>query len=533
SPSSTVVIGVDSKGRDWQTAGYWAGLRAASPLGSNDGYNFLRVSRPAPFGFRYWEVGNESYGSWENDQHGVAGSGLTGVVHDPYTYAQSFKQFRDAMLAVDPTVEIGAPVVTGQDSYGNGTHAVPNPNEGGATHSGWTPVVLATLNSLGVAPDFIVHHAYAQGPGSESDARLLQGTGSFASDSVKLRQQLNDYVGAALGAGVEIAITEMNSVYGNPGKQTVSLVNGLYLADALPSLARTEITACQWWALRNSTAAGNNNSASLYGWRNYGDYGIFASGSVSGTPVNTPFPSYYALKLLTHWGRGGDTVMATASDYSNLTIHAARLADGALSLLVVNKNPTADLNAQITLNGFVPGAATASVWSYGKANDLANADLAATTITNAAPTFTHTFPSYSMTAIVLAKPLTALEAWRFANFGTTLNAGSAADNADPDHDGMKNVLEYWLVSPPLTQSAGALPVLAKTAGGYTFTYTRRVSAASATYRVEDSDELLTWRDAGGTSASLGILGDAETVRLTSPTGVSKRFFRLRILAGDP
>lgn len=529
SPTSTVPLGVDAKGRNWQTAGYWAGLRGASPLGANDGYNFLRIAHPAPFGFQYWEVGNENYGSWENDQHGVAGSGLTGVAHDPYTYAQNFKLFRDAMLAVDPTVALGSPVVTGQDSYGNGTHAVPNPNQGGALHSGWTPVVLATLKSLGVAPHFIVHHAYAQAPGAESDATLLQGTGVFATDSAGLRQQLTDYVGGAMGSGVEIAVTELNSVYANPGKQTVSLVNGLYLADALPRLARTEIAACHWWALRNSTEAGNNNSASLYGWRDYGDYGIFASGNVAGTPANTPFPSYYALKLLTHWGRGGDTVLAASSDYSGLAIHAARLADGRLALLVVNKNATADLNAQITLTGFAPGSATASVWSYGKANDLANADLTAGTITNAAPTFARAFPSYSMTAIVLAKPLTPLEAWRKANFGTTANTGNAADDQDPDKDGLKNILEFWLVSPPNTPSVAALPVLAsKIGGGYTFTYTRRISATDATYLVIESDTLQSWAPAVGTSASLGSSGDTVTIQFTIPAGGGKKFYSLKI-----
>ena len=37
------VIGTDSMGRDWKTAGYWAGLRASSPLAKDDGLNFLRL----------------------------------------------------------------------------------------------------------------------------------------------------------------------------------------------------------------------------------------------------------------------------------------------------------------------------------------------------------------------------------------------------------------------------------------------------------------------------------------------------------
>lgn len=529
-PSSAVSIGVDAKGRNWQTAGYWAGLRAASPLAVNDGYNFLRIAHPAPFAFRYWEVGNENYGNWENDKHGVAGSGLTGVVNDPFTYAQYFKTFRDAMLAVDSTIAIGAPVVAGEDSYGNGTHAVPNPNHGNALHSGWTPVVLATLKTLGVAPHFVIYHSYAQEPGGESDAGLLQSAGGFATTAAGLRQQLTDYVGGAMGAGVELAVTELNSVSYNPGKQTVSLVNGLFFADALGSMARTEFNACQWWDLRNGSATANNNSATLYGWRPFGDYGVLAAGDRGDTPVNTPFPAYYAAKLLTHWGRGGDAVVSATSDYAGLSIHAARLAGGGLALLVVNKHATADLNAEIALTSFVPGSATAAAWSYGKTNDSTNGDLTTANISNAAATFARTFPSYSMTVIVLAKPLTPLESWRLANFGISENSGNAADSADPDGDGLKNLLEYWLVSPPQAPSAGALPIFAPAAGGCTFTYRRRVSATDATYLVEESDNLQTWTPAAGASASLGTNGDAETIRFSVPKNAERRYYRLSVSA---
>ena len=51
-PDDDTVIGVDSTGYDWQTVGYWAGLRAADPLpppeegADEDPLNFLRISHP-------------------------------------------------------------------------------------------------------------------------------------------------------------------------------------------------------------------------------------------------------------------------------------------------------------------------------------------------------------------------------------------------------------------------------------------------------------------------------------------------------
>ena len=401
-PASAQTIGVDARGRDWHTVGFWASLRAATPLAADDGENFLRVGHPAPYGFRDWEIGNECYGSWENDQHGATGSSLSGSPHDAYTYAGYAAQFLQAMKAVDSAIKVGVVGIPGEDAWGDGQHPVPNPNEGNAPHSGWTPVVLATLASLGVTPDFVVHHRYAQNPGGESDSSLLQSAGpGWASDAADLRKMLTDYAGAA-GAGVELLATEANSVSYNPGKQSVSLVNGLFYADSLGNLAQTEFNACAWWDFRNSSAPGNNNDPSLYGWRLYGDYGLVAAGDRSDTPVNTPYPTFYAAKLLTHWGRGGDRVVAASSDYNRLSVYAAKLSNGSLSLLVINKDPSRDLTGHIALTGFVPGSGPATVYQYGKPQDLANADLTQTAVGSAGAAFDAVFPSYSMTVIMLS-----------------------------------------------------------------------------------------------------------------------------------
>ncbi|HEY2107443.1 MAG TPA: hypothetical protein VGH29_16715, partial [Candidatus Binataceae bacterium] len=143
-------------------------------------------------GFRYWEVGNEVYGFWETDNNSRP--------HDPYTYAQRFAQYYSQMKAVDPTIKVGAVAIPGEDGYANYTdHPARNPRTG-VSHNGWTPVMLATLKSLGVKPDFLIHHRYVQAPGAESDQGLLLSSGSWASDAADLRQQLNDYLGAGPAA---------------------------------------------------------------------------------------------------------------------------------------------------------------------------------------------------------------------------------------------------------------------------------------------------------------------------------------------
>jgi hypothetical protein len=308
---------------------------------------------------RYWEIGNENYGTWEADNNTRP--------HDPVTYATRFKEYWRQMKAVDPTIKIGAVIVTGEDSFANYTdHPVINPRTG-LTHNGWTPVMLDTLKQLGVTPDYVVYHRYEQGPGGESDLFLLNSAASWRNDSNALRQMLDDYLGSKAKL-VELAVTEHNSVFSNPGKQTTSLVNGLFYADALGNLLLTDFNALLWWDLRNGQEAGNNNSPSLYGWRRYGDYGIVNAADPAG-PADR-YPTFYVNKLLKNFARGGEKVIKAGSDYGSLGVYAVTGADRSLRILVINKHPSATLKTTLSIPALKRGE-KAKVWSYGIPQDEA------------------------------------------------------------------------------------------------------------------------------------------------------------------
>ena len=167
SPSDTTVIGNGLEWNDttsawqtvnWQTAGYWASLRAAAPLPHDDGLNFLRIGHPAPFStITYWEVGNEEYGSWEVDHHGTAGPGgaSTGVQHDPATYVAFAQQF--AALAASIITAAGLPGISIGIDSGDPT---------GGSDNNWTKNVLTIGLTDGFMPGFISDHSYMQAPGS-------------------------------------------------------------------------------------------------------------------------------------------------------------------------------------------------------------------------------------------------------------------------------------------------------------------------------------------------------------------------------
>ncbi|PYS56238.1 MAG: hypothetical protein DMF76_25300, partial [Acidobacteria bacterium] len=189
-----------------------------------------------------------------------------------------------------------------------------------------------------------------------------------------------------------------NSVYSNPGKQTTSLVNGLFMADSLGQILKTEFRALLWWDLRNSQE-NNNNSPSLYGWRLYGDYGVLS-------PQSIRYPSFYIIKLMRYFARGGDTVVQATSDSPLLAVYAVKRANGSLTLLLVNKSPSQAQPTRVWVNDYVPDPQS-GVTSYGIPQDEAartavgSPDLAQTTFDAAGTLFDYSFAPYSAAVISL------------------------------------------------------------------------------------------------------------------------------------
>ncbi len=419
SPTDTTLIGDgiewnDSTGQwqtvNWGTVGYWAGLRGASPLAQDDGLNFLRIAHPAAFtDIKYWEVGNEVYGSWEIDHHGTAtpGGASTGAQHDPATYAAFAAQF--AALASEIQTAAGLPQISIGIDSGDPT---------GASDDNWTKNVLADGLAIGFVPGFISDHSYMQAPGQESDSFLLDDTVSDSSSVLDWSTRYADYetmLRQTLGSqasSVQVMATEYNSVYNDPGKQSTSLVNGLFVAESLGGLLDSGYSGGFVWDLRNYYDTSQNNSNLLYGWREGGDYGQLGDPNTNSPPATGPYVAYsgyYALQLASKIITAGGEVVSATSNYSDLNVYAVKESSGDLALLVINANPAAALTEQFDLTGFQPGGA-AQVWQYGETQDTAQSQSrtgasalasASTIVRLSGSDFSYAFPAYSMTVLDL------------------------------------------------------------------------------------------------------------------------------------
>jgi hypothetical protein len=125
----------------------------------------------------------------------------------------------------------------------------------------------------------------------------------------------------------------------------------------------------------------------------------------------------------------------------------------------------------------------------------------------------------------------AVSAWRYKYFGTESNSGTAADTADPDGDGISNLLEYAIGSNPLVDDGTAAFTQGKTADGTKLTLTfNRIADSSLTYNVEGTNDLTTgiWSSVWSSTGSANVAGPVTVQDTVNIADQPQRFLRLRV-----
>src|SRR5579872_651469 len=264
---------------------------------------------------KYWEVGNENYGSWEQ---GGAYSGTT--------YGQYFADYYKAMKAVDSTILIGAVASPGSTDYSN-----------------WTPNLLTAAKAAGVVPDFLIVHNYPDpgtGTGSATDANILNYPVTIATQTANLNSIVSSVLGSSYVGQVKYFMTEYNSSLG-PGIQTIEYVNAMFVSQWILETAKNGWIGANLWAAKNGASS------------NGADYGFID------VNTDTPHPDYYVFPMLT--GKFGKNMVSCTSSNALVRAYAAKDASGNLTLFLVNNSPTAANPANITVSGFTP-AASGQAW---------------------------------------------------------------------------------------------------------------------------------------------------------------------------
>lgn len=243
-------------------------------------------------GIKYWEIGNEMYGSWEA---GYAANGKE--------YAQRYCNFYRAMKAVDPTIKCGAVAVE---------------TEGG--WNSWTPTMLSEFKAQGIIPDFLTIHFYPtinQAVTPANDATCLKSVDSVKTFTDNLNSMVNKYLGAAYVGKIEYAMTEFSST---PADHLY--VDAMFNSQMFMECAKNK------WAVANP-------------WM---DDVWYRNGYVT--------PTYYIYPFLQN--KFGRQMVSATSNNSMVRSYAAKDSDGNLTMFIVNNSPTDTTTASVAVSGFTP-----------------------------------------------------------------------------------------------------------------------------------------------------------------------------------
>lgn len=339
------------------------------------------ANRGKGYGMTYWEIGNEVY---SNGSYGPYIPGLSELDLHPRkgstTYARNALAYIDAMKAVDPSIRVGVAVTTP-----------------GYWPEGRTPDWDNTMLPLVCRKiDFVDVHWYAN-DNRGGDADLLRSTDRIAKMMSTLRHTLDRTCGAD-GRRIAVILGETNT--NSTGKQRVSLVNALFLADDLMTWLENGVANASWWDLHNGLDTGGNISPALYGTDTYGDLGLLSSGDVRGAarepPANTPFPPYVGLLMLAHLARPDGRMLAASSRLASVAVHAVRQANGDLAILLIDRAPRRGYNLTIDLGVYAP-ASRVTVYSYG----IGSTAIGTTIMPGIGFTFQQYVGPYSLTVLVL------------------------------------------------------------------------------------------------------------------------------------
>jgi hypothetical protein len=252
------------------------------------------------YNIRYWSIGNEPTlydGELKN----------RGDSYPLERFNREWREFAVAMKNVDPSMQlVGAEI--NQFSHDASPGATTNFGE---RDEEW---FVEFLKANGDMVDVVSFHRYPFPRSRTSGPPTIDELRENAKEWDKIIFHARNLIHQHTGRDLPIAVTEFNSSYdksvgleGTPD----SHYNAIWMADVLGRMIKNGVFMANVWYL---TAKGG-----------YGGLGLIGQSDV--------YPAYYTYQM---YRKFGDELVYSSSDDSDLTIYAAKRADGALTLMIVN-----------------------------------------------------------------------------------------------------------------------------------------------------------------------------------------------------
>lgn len=340
-------------------------------------------------------------------------------------------------------------------------------------------------------------------------------------------------------------------------------------------------TSCRWGLMaRASTAANAQYAMSFYrdskvhGYQYRATAGAVPGSSVGTTVYTMPrwlrltrtgdvFAAYHSADGLTWAQRGtNQTIAMGATPLVGFALTSAIQAslstavfDNSTVPVSANNGPFVNagsdlsgvapwnLDATITDDGFPLPASLTHVWSTLSGPNSATFGSASATDTSV------TFPStgiyklrltasdgavttFDDTTANVTVPL-PVDLWRVAKFGAnSSNPIIAGDDSDPDHDGIKNLVEYGLGLDPNAPS-NKLPSPSLDGPYLSLTYQKNLAATDVVLTVEESNDLIHWTPSEVTETVLSTTGQTQMIKATTSGTGQTQFLHLKVTLNPP
>jgi len=328
------------------TANYGTNTACNGPGDPAEAGAWAAAAQAAGIHVSHFTVGNEEYGSWEDDKHTKKNNGATYAAAVAGTNGY-YKLIKTA----SPNTLVGVDVEPG--------------------YAPWDQDVMS-----GAPYDFVEYHYYPETPGQENDTFLVQQAAQGLTAEINtIKSELTKWG----TPNTPIYVGEIGGPYSDPGKQSWSITQGLYAGQVLGEMMNDGVSRLTWWiGFGNCNGNNGNDSSSLYGWQNFGAYNVFADGAGDrggnnsspcnyAGPIGTMSPTARAFQLFSNVAIDGEHVLTAgvAGDKTDVRAYAATHSGGT-ALVLFNLNQTLSLPVVVTLS--VQSASTGvTVETYSKA----------------------------------------------------------------------------------------------------------------------------------------------------------------------
>jgi alpha-L-arabinofuranosidase len=308
------------------------------------------------YNIKYWSIGNEP---------SLFATGVADIKgYDTARYNKEWRQFAEAMRAVDPIIKLVGPDI---HQYMADPAARPKDPNG----KDWLEEFLKANGDL---VDVVTVHRY---PFPKNQQDLIPPKDELLASSEEWDQiipAMRKVISETTSHDKPIGIMELNSSWATTSGGDASpetFANALWFGDVLGRLIKQRVDMVAQFLLASKVGGGG------------GTLGLFDG--------DAPRPIYYVYPMYQRFGR---ELVESSTDKELVSIYASKRDDGALTLMVINRSAQ-EQTLPLQLYGFTPDKA-AEVYRFDESHNAEKIE--PQTIAAGSKI---TLPSYSMTLYVL------------------------------------------------------------------------------------------------------------------------------------